>query len=519
MMRNVKSLYLRNLISVMAILLVSQIMLAIVFSVFCYNYMIKDKRDSLESTAGEVSRMVSAYSMSWELNGLNMRMALSSFSDTSGFDIMLCDSSGRCVSCSDKIVNCQHIGRYVGKTVIGAIDTSSEGMVSSKGDLGGVLEKKSYFVGQPVKDFLYGNTIGYVFLVVNSRVLNNMWQEFIFLYIMVSAFVVMFAFAVTRIVTKKQTEPIDEIAKAANKFAHGDFSARITETNRKDEIGELEDAFNVMAENLETSEMRRRDFIANVSHELKTPMTTITGFADGLLDGTIPKEEENKYLEMISSEAKRLSRLVRGMLDASRVQEVDRADILSKSFNIVETASIALLSLEKKINDKGLDVEVNMPEEPLMVRGDSDTITQVIYNLLDNAAKFARAGSSLGIEVWQEKGKVYVSVENEGNTIPADEITSIFERFHKTDKSRSQDKDGVGLGLYIVKTILDRHGEDIFVKSADDRTKFTFTLTPLPVPKKNVLERGQGGKKDGQNGKKEKQTDEKSQAADKKGRD
>lgn len=146
-----------------------------------------------------------------------------------------------------------------------------------------------------------------------------------------------------------------------------------------------------MAENLETSEMRRRDFIANVSHELKTPMTTITGFADGLLDGTIPKEEENKYLEMISSEAKRLSRLVRGMLDASRVQEVDRADILSKSFNIVETASIALLSLEKKINDKGLDVEVNMPEEPLMVRGDSDTITQVIYNLLDNAAKFARA--------------------------------------------------------------------------------------------------------------------------------
>ena len=222
---------------------------------------------------------------------------------------------------------------------------------------------------------------------------------------------------------------------------------------------------------------------------------------------------------MISSEAKRLSRLVRGMLDASRVQEVDRADILSKSFNIVETASIALLSLEKKINDKGLDVEVNMPEEPLMVRGDSDTITQVIYNLLDNAAKFARAGSSLGIEVWQEKGKVYVSVENEGNTIPADEITSIFERFHKTDKSRSQDKDGVGLGLYIVKTILDRHGEDIFVKSADDRTKFTFTLTPLPVPKKNVLERGQGGKKDGQNGKKEKQTDEKSQAADKKGRD
>lgn len=151
---------------------------------------------------------------------------------------MLCDSSGRCVSCSDKIVNCQHIGRYVGKTVIGAIDTSSEGMVSSKGDLGGVLEKKSYFVGQPVKDFLYGNTIGYVFLVVNSRVLNNMWQEFIFLYIMVSAFVVMFAFAVTRIVTKKQTEPIDEIAKAANKFAHGDFSARITETNRKDEIGE-----------------------------------------------------------------------------------------------------------------------------------------------------------------------------------------------------------------------------------------------------------------------------------------
>ena len=138
---------------------------------------------------------------------------------------------------------------------------------------------------------------------------------------------------------------------------------------------------------------------------------------------------------------------------------------------------LALLSLEHKITDKGLDVDAQLPEEAVMVRGEQDAINQVVYNLIDNAAKFAPRGSVLRLAVWKQTGKAYVSVENDGETISPEELPLIFDRFHKTDKSRSQDRDGVGLGLYIVKTILDNHGEDIFVTSRDGVTRFVFTMT------------------------------------------
>ena len=500
-MRNFTSLYWRNLFSVFAILLISHILLCVVFSAFFYNYITKDKKESLIATANEVSKMVSAYSMTWDLNGLNMRMALSNFSETSGFDILLCDTDGLCVACSDKKVDCEHIGSRVDQDILDLADEDGEGY-SAKGNIGGLLDKKAYYSVMPVKDLIFSDTVGYVFLAVNDQALNTIWEEFILLYVMVSAVVVVFAFAITQFVTKMQTQPIDEIAKAANKFARGDFSARVSESNRRDEIGELAEAFNLMADSIEKSEIRRREFVSNVSHELKTPMTTITGFADGILDGTIPKDREREYLELISSEAKRMSRLVRGMLDASRVQEVDESEILTKNFDIVEVVSMALLSLERKITARNLDVDLILPEDAIIVRGDSDTITQVVYNLVDNAAKFATPKTILKVEVWREKSKVFVSVENEGNTIPEDEITSIFDRFHKTDKSRSMDKDGVGLGLYIVKTILDRHGEDIFVKSIDGVTTFTFTLTPISQqPKKEKNEKAEKGQQEKNGGK------------------
>lgn len=480
-MKGMKSLYWRNLTSVMSILLISHILLAIVFSAFMYSNIIRDKKDNLEATTMDVASIVSAYSTSWDIDGLNMRMAISSFADTTGFDILIIDRSGECVSCSDRQITCEHIGRKMSPLILATLQSSGDRVVSGRGTLDNFLDSKNYYAVKAVSDFLFGGTRAYVLLIVNAGYLNNIWSEFFFLYIMVSVVVILIAFVVTRRVTRLQTMPIDEMASAARKFAHGDYSVRVSEPERRDEIGELADAFNVMAQSIEESEARRREFVANVSHELKTPMTTITGFADGILDGTIARENEDEYLAMISAEAKRLSRLVRGMLDASRAQEFDTKEILSKSFNIVEVVSLAILSLEKKITDKGLDVEVELPEDAIMVRGDSDTIMQVVYNLLDNAAKFSKPSSALRVSVWKEKGKAYVSVGNEGATIPPEEITVIFDRFHKTDKSRSMDKDGVGLGLYIVKTILDRHGEDIFVKSENGYTEFTFTMTPAPT--------------------------------------
>ncbi len=277
------------------------------------------------------------------------------------------------------------------------------------------------------------------------------------------------------VTTRRQTKPLKEMAETVKKYGHGEFDVRMPEAERQDEMGELARAFNSMAESLSRSEARRSEFVANISHELKTPMTTIAGFADGILDGTVPPERETAALQTISSETRRLSRLVRGMLDVSRLQSEEA--LVQEQFDIVELCARTLVSLEGKISAKRLDVVAAFPEEPVKVWGDPDAITRVCYNLLDNAIKFAREGGHLWVEIEAKSPKARVIIRDEGETIPPQELPLIFDRFHKSDKSRSIDRDGVGLGLYIVKTILNEHKENITVQSEDGVTAFQFTLT------------------------------------------
>ena len=279
------------------------------------------------------------------------------------------------------------------------------------------------------------------------------------------------------LILRKQNSPLQEIRRTANDFAHGKLSSRV-KVNKKSplDVQELALAFNNMAESLEKAELQRQEFVTNVSHELKTPMTTISGFMDGMLDGTIPASEQPKYMALVSEETKRLSRLVRSMLDISRLpQEGGVPEERKSQFDVAECAGRVLITFEQKILAKELDVHVNFPEHPVYTRADQDSIIQVIYNLLDNAVKFCQVGGRLGVEIRQTPEKIYVAISNTGNPIPVEELPFVFERFHKTDKSRTE-KDGWGLGLYIVKTIVCSHGENIRVSSAGDTTEFTFTL-------------------------------------------
>ena len=233
-----------------------------------------------------------------------------------------------------------------------------------------------------------------------------------------------------------------------------------------------------MANSLAKVESQRSEFIANVSHELKTPMTTISGFAEGILDGTIPPEREKESLQIVVSETRRLSRLVRRMLDLARLNALTENTVTAQEqFDLTEVVSQVIISLESKITGRNLDVDVQMPDEKLMVWGDPDSITQVCYNLLDNAAKFAAAGTAITVQITKKDGKAYTTIRNLGSTIPKDELPLLFERFHKADYSRSMDREGVGLGLYIVKTILGNLKETITATSEDGVTQFTFTLT------------------------------------------
>ena len=294
-----------------------------------------------------------------------------------------------------------------------------------------------------------------------------------------SAFLVLLSMLVAGyVLTMRITTPLHEMSIAARSFAAGNFNVRV-QARGKDEVAELAVAFNQMADSLENLEKLRSTFIANVSHDLRTPMTTIAGFIDSIRDGVIPPEEQDHYLGVVSEEVHRLSRLVSSLLDLSRIQAGDRKFVM-KSFDICEMARLILISFEAEIDRKRLDVEFECEDERMQVLADRDAIYQIFYNICHNAVKFSREGGKLRvcIENTKEK-KLCVSVFNEGEGIPAEDQPMIFERFYKSDKSRGLDKSGVGLGLYIAKTIITAHGERIGVHSTPGKDcEFFFTLQP-----------------------------------------
>ena len=298
------------------------------------------------------------------------------------------------------------------------------------------------------------------------------------IFLTAAVFVVLISVLAVTAFARRESKPLRDMAKAANDFAHGNLEARVrVEEDYSEEVEELALAFNNMASSLQKSEYRRQEFVANVSHELKTPMTTISGYIDGILDGTIPPERRAHYLQIVSDETKRLSRLVRSMLDISQLQQEQGIPEEQKiHFDLEECAGQVLITFEKKINDKGINVDVDFPPHPVFTVANQDSITQVIYNLIDNAVKFCPRGGTLGLKIREGNSKAYVSVSNDGDTIPPEELPLVFDRFHKLDKSRSRNRDGWGLGLYIVKTIVCSHGENISVSSKDGKTEFTFTM-------------------------------------------
>ena len=292
-----------------------------------------------------------------------------------------------------------------------------------------------------------------------------------------SAWVMLAAVIAIYFITDRIISPLKNMTSAAKTFGKGDFSTRVA-VSGNDEVAELGNAFNNMADSLENLEKMRSSFLASVSHDLRTPMTTIAGFIDGIMSGAIPEDKQEYYLQIISSEIHRLSRLVSQILDISRLESGDRKMSFS-TFDVAEVARIVLLSFEKKIEEKRLDVSfLADDEDQMLVYADKDAIHQVIYNLCHNAIKFSREEGKLEIRIENLDSKqIKISVFDEGQSISEEESRKIFERFYKTDQSRGLDKTGVGLGLYISKTIIDAHGESIGAKSADNEScEFYFTL-------------------------------------------
>ncbi|NLV86106.1 MAG: HAMP domain-containing histidine kinase [Clostridiales bacterium] len=469
-----RTIYFKNFLVTAILVVMSFIILAMSFVILGRAFAVSEKRQSIAVNARETASTAAALSENGNLTGWYLRLVISSVARSTGNHILVADTSGAVVSSSDKEIVSPFIGKHINEAILSEI--LQKGSFQKLTNLNNLYGDQSYYVvGLPIISNQDELLIGYIFVGSDFSEIMDAWGSSTAVFISMAAVILSIALLMSYYTSKRQAEPLNEMAAAAGRFAHGDFSARVTDAGRDDEIGALTASFNTMAESLEKSEQLRAEFIANVSHELKTPMTTIAGFADGILDGTIPVDMQDKYLQTISSETKRLSRLVRQMLEMSRIQATDGTVLLSESFNLSEVIMRTLLTFEPKITDAGLDVDLSLPEEAICVRGNEDAFTQVVYNLLDNAIKFAEKGSKIGLSLWKQDGKAYVSIKNQGPCISPEELPFIFDRFHKTDKSRSRDRDGVGLGLAIVKTILNNHNEDICVKSADCVTEFVFS--------------------------------------------
>mgnify|MGYP004575572453 FL=1 len=464
----------RQLTLMLCILLAATILLGLAFWVVFDRYAARKQETSLQSTADTVASLTQFYSspasmyLDWDF-----RLNLSAASGASENDVLLCTTDGQVFLCAQDVQDCEHIGRTLGASAVEKITKQGSASIDDAATL--LYGEKRLAVASAA----YSSDGTFMCIVVASMKradLSALTGGTLRLFILTALAVFLVALLAMPYLTRRETKPIKDMAAAARQLAHGNLSVRVPTGYQNEEMEELAVAFNNMAASVQNSETIRQEFVANVSHELKTPMTTIAGYLDGILDGTIPPEKQRAYMELVSTEVRRLSRLVRNMLDVARLKDQGIPPDKLTDFDICEEASQALLSFEQRINQKHLNVDIDMPEFGLTVHAFADAVSQVIYNLLDNAVKFIDDGGTLSIHARQQGGKAVVSIANTGPTIDPAELPLIFDRFHKTDKSRSTDRDGVGLGLYIVKTIVLAHGEDIYVTSRDGKTEFTFTM-------------------------------------------
>ena len=416
---------------------------------------------------------------------------LTQISRATDSDVFVVNESGEVVYCKD-ILNPEGNETYKGECIIhdqyqipdSVLSQLKEGKeYQSIGKLDGMLAANNIVVASPIT--IHNEFRGAVFATQSvSRGLRIYISAIARMFIISSIFALIFTFFLSYFVSYKLTKPLREMSAAVKQYSNGDFTARVTVGKKslifrdRTEIDELAESFNIMADALSAQETSRRSFVSNVSHELKTPMTSIGGFIDGILDGTISKEEEKKYLKIVSDEVKRLSRLVTGMLNMSKI-EAGQLDIKPTQFDISDMLFRTLLSFEKAIEEKQIDIQGLEDINENKIFADKDMINQVVYNLVDNAVKFTPEGGIISVESKADAEKAILKIRNTGKGIPDDEIEKIFERFYKIDKSRSYDVKGAGMGLFIIKQLVELHGGTIVARSEEG--KYAEFILELPL--------------------------------------
>ena len=459
-----------------AILLVAGItVMGFVQMYLSMSYFVGERKSALSGVVQVAAKQVSLLQPDEDLPQLSeedrdrMQRAIGIVSETSDSSLLLADAQGNVVLAAGFD---QALGAQIPRNVLDQMVGGQKAMFDS-GTLGGVYDKGQYTAGCVLTDAA-GQVRGYAFASSNISALNGYVADMFSTFILSAGLMLLISSLLSVVFTTRLTLPLRRIAEAARKFGAGDFSTRVP-VEGEDEVAQLAVTFNNMAANLEAIDSSRSNFMGNIAHELRTPMTSVKGFVDGMLDGTIPPELYNHYLGVVSQEVGRLTRLIQNMLDISKL-EAGEYQVNARSYDVWESITGAALAAEQRIESGKIQIQGLVPERT-MVYADPDLVHQVVYNLLDNAIKFTPEEGIIRFGVTRSGGQVTVSIWNTGPGIAPEALPFVFDRFFKEDRSRGLNTRGSGLGLHICKVLVNLSGGKIWVESQEGEwCRFSFTL-------------------------------------------
>ena len=459
-----------------AILLVAGItVMGFVQMYLSMSYFVGERKSALSGVVQVAAKQVSLLQQGEDLPQLSeedrdrVQRAIGIVSETSDSSLLLADAQGNVVLAAGFD---QALGAQIPRNVLDQMAGGQKAMFDS-GTLGGVYDKGQYTAGCVLTDAA-GQVRGYAFASSNISALNGYVADMFSTFILSAGLMLLISSLLSVVFTTRLTLPLRRIAEAARKFGAGDFSTRVP-VEGEDEVAQLAVTFNNMAANLEAIDSSRSNFMGNIAHELRTPMTSVKGFVDGMLDGTIPPELYNHYLGVVSQEVGRLTRLIQNMLDISKL-EAGEYQVNARSYDVWESITGAALAAEQRIESGKIQIQGLVPERT-MVYADPDLVHQVVYNLLDNAIKFTPEEGVIRFGVTRSGGQVTVSIWNTGPGIAPEALPFVFDRFFKEDRSRGLNTRGSGLGLHICKVLVNLSGGKIWVESQEGEwCRFSFTL-------------------------------------------
>lgn len=432
------------------------------------NYIVRERMETAQRASKSIEYLTTEIAMQSYDPRFNMayNSTLASWSMILGAKISIVDMEKNVFATTD---NTEYVPESVLNNVLSG-NTVNKFVASAE------KSKSRHIIGIPIN--YQGQILGGMFFFYPPSILKSTIQEFSHIIFISLILAMLVALVLIYFGSRSVSRPLKEINNAVLEIASGKFDKRV-DVSAADEVAQLASSFNYMADSLERLEEMRSTFVSDISHELRTPMTSISGFISGILDGTVPNEKQTEYLELVLEESRRLERLTNDMFEMTKISSHDYK-LSVKKFDFAEMIRLCIIGAESKLDAKKLDLNIDFEQENIFALAEPDSIKRVIINLLDNAIKYSFDNSTIDIKVFSQNTQIVFEISNIGTGIDDADLPYIFDRFYKSDKSRNRESYGAGLGLFFVKNILTLHSQQIWAKSipiGDNTRKTTFSFT------------------------------------------